>query len=206
MAALGEELARDERALDVASRMAAIARGDNKERVTFQRYVLATLLDEVLEGASVRLSSMTRGRYALRRASDVTDRRRARGLDLVVEDAETGQERPVQTLSGGESFLAALALALGLADAVTARAGGHRLDAIFIDEGFGGLDAEALDAALGVLDGLSLEGRMVGVISHVADLRERIAARIEVQPAPRGSRVRVVGAADLTPRRVRARS
>jgi exonuclease SbcC len=136
---------------------------------------------------------MSRGRYALRRGSEAIDRRRSRGLDLVVFDAETGMERAAQTLSGGESFLAALSLALGLAEAVSARAGGHRLDAIFIDEGFGGLDAEALDAALAVLDRLSLHGRMVGVISHVVDLKERIATRVEVSSSARGSKVRIVG-------------
>lgn len=192
LTSLREESAELEREHTVVARLASVARGDNRERVTFQRYVLATLLDEVLEVASLRLSDMSRGRYALRRGSETIDRRRSRGLDLVVFDAETGTERAAQTLSGGESFLAALALALGLADAVTARAGGHRLDAIFIDEGFGGLDAEALDAALAVLDRLSLHGRMVGVISHVVDLKERITARIEVSTTSSGSRVRVV--------------
>ena len=106
-------------------------------------------------------------------------------------DHHTGTERPAATLSGGESFLAALALALGLADAVQARAGGRPLEAIFIDEGFGGLDPESLDLALSALSRLTDSGRQVGIISHVAELRERIDARLHVTGGQRGSRVEI---------------
>ncbi len=170
--------------------LTAVALGDNPLGMTFQRFVLATLLDEVLENASRRLRSMTRDRYELARArSDEPSRRRARGLELLVFDRVLGTERGVHTLSGGESFLAALALALGLADAVSARAGGRAMEAIFVDEGFGGLDPESLDLALDALSRLHAAGRMVGIISHVGELKERISTRIEVVRTPRGSRL-----------------
>lgn len=173
--------------------VAHVASGQNAQKITFQRWVLATLLDDVLETASVRLLKMTRGRYAMKRRLDPRGRG-GRGLDLDVIDHETQVERPVATLSGGESFLAALALALGLADAVRARAGGVLLDAIFLDEGFAGLDPEALDLALATLQELMDSGRMVGIISHVDELKERIPHGLEVKSGRRGSRVVTFGA------------
>lgn len=163
------------------------ANGTNSLRLTFQRFVLAAFLDNVLELASVSLQKMSKGRYHLRRADESQDKRSAGGLDLVVFDAQTGVERPVSTLSGGESFLASLALALGLAEVVQHYAGGIKLDAIFIDEGFGTLDADALDLAISTLLELRQGGRMVGVISHVAELRERIQTRLEIVATRQGS-------------------
>jgi DNA repair protein SbcC/Rad50 len=157
--------------------------------MSLQRFVLASRLDDVLAAASRRLGLMSRGRYLLRRNVETTDRRSAGGLELEVEDALTGGARPVSTLSGGESFQAALALALGLSEVVQAYAGGIRLDTIFIDEGFGSLDPEALDLAIDVLLDLQQSGRMVGVISHVPELRERIDVRLEVLADAGGSRV-----------------
>ena len=113
-----------------------------------------------------------------------------RGLDLDVLDHDTGEQRPASTLSGGEGFLAALALALGMADVVQAQAGGVRLDTVFVDEGFGTLDPESLDRAIDSLLSLRESGRMVGVISHVAALRERIDARLEVRRGEAGSTTR----------------
>jgi exonuclease SbcC len=168
---------------DIAKR----AGGDNSLRLTFQRFVLAAFLDNVLELASVSLRKMSKGRYYLRRAEESQDKRSAGGLDLVVFDAQTGVERPVSTLSGGESFLASLALALGLAEVVQHYAGGIQLDAIFIDEGFGTLDADALDLAISTLLDLRQGGRMVGVISHVTELRERIHTRLEIKTTRQGS-------------------
>lgn len=167
--------------------LADTAGGQNAARMSFQRYVLATLLEEVLAAASLRLRAMSRGRYALRRVQDVTTGRGAGGLDLEVSDDYTGSTRPVQSLSGGESFLASLALALGLADVVQARSGGVRLDALFVDEGFGTLDPEALDIAIRTLRDLQGAGRLVGIISHVAELREWIPTRLELQASPTGS-------------------
>ncbi len=170
--------------------IAKTASGENGLRLTFQRFVLAAFLDEVLDLASLSLRKMSKGRYHLRRADRSLDRRSAGGLDLVVFDAQTGVERPVSTLSGGESFLASLALALGLAEVVQHHAGGVRLDAIFIDEGFGTLDTDALDLAIDTLLELRKGGRMVGVISHVTELRERIDTRLEIISGNRGSTTR----------------
>lgn len=168
-------------------RVADVASGKNPRRTTFQRFVLAALLEDVLIAASERLRKMTRGRFSLQRAEEHRG-----GLDLEVTDSATGTVRAPVTLSGGETFLASLALALGLADVVQAHAGGVRLETIFVDEGFGGLDSEALDHALAALVDLQRAGKRVGIISHVAELRERIDARLEVVPGPRGSHVRLV--------------
>ena len=189
VAALGAEIAAADARHDVVGELAEVA---TDRTMPFSRYVLAAMLDEVLLEASQRLAAMSRGRFALRRDSAGRDRRRSGGLDLVVFDAHTGVERPVETLSGGESFLASLSLALGLAEVVQRHSGGVRLDTVFIDEGFGSLDPEALDLAWETLLDLHAEGRLVGVISHVPDLKERIPARIEVQPGIRGATVQVV--------------
>jgi DNA repair protein SbcC/Rad50 len=172
----------------VLGTLADAALGKNPHRVSLQRFVLASRLDDVLAAASQRLGSMSRGRYLLRRATETTDRRIAGGLELEVEDSYTASSRPVATLSGGESFQAALALALGLSQVVQSYAGGIRLDTIFIDEGFGSLDPEALDLAINTLVDLQQSGRLVGVISHVPELRERIDVRLEVLAGAGGSR------------------
>lgn len=161
-----------------------------RDTMTFQRFVLAALLDEVLIAASQRLRLMSRGRFDLQRAREHIDRRTAGGLDLVVYDAYTGTTRSVNTLSGGESFLASLSLALGLSDVVQAYAGGVTLQTLFVDEGFGSLDPEALDLAFRALVDLQGDGRLVGIISHVPELKERIEARLEVIPGRGGSMVR----------------
>ncbi|WER49742.1 SMC family ATPase [Cupriavidus sp. WKF15] len=173
----------------ILGRLAEVANGNNPRRMTFQRFVLATLLDEVLEAASVRLLAMSRGRYTLQRVREQADQRSAGGLDLEVFDYDTGAARPANTLSGGEGFLASLSLALGLADVVQSRAGGIQLDTLFVDEGFGTLDPESLDFAIRTLLDLQQAGRLVGIISHVAELRERIDVRLEVRPGTAGSRV-----------------
>jgi exonuclease SbcC len=176
----------------VSGRIAEVANGHNTYGITFQRFVLAALLDDVLVAASERLRTMSRRRFSLQRATARADRRMAGGLDLEVYDTYTGTTRAVSTLSGGESFLASLALALGLADVVQAYAGGIRLDTIFVDEGFGSLDPEALDLAFRALVDLQQGGRLVGIISHVPELKERIDVRLEVIPAQRGSVTRFV--------------
>ena len=125
------------------------------------------------------------------RKEDAGPRNRTAGLDLEVLDNHTGRRRDVNTLSGGESFMAALSLALGLSDVVQSNAGGIRLDAIFIDEGFGSLDADSLDFAIQTLKGLQQSGRLVGIISHVTELQECVDARVEVVAGGVGSLVRV---------------
>lgn len=172
----------------VEGRVAEIAAGRNAHNLSFQRYVLGALLDDVVASANQGLQVMSRGRYWLRRIDQAGDRRRAAGLDLEVLDAHTGRVRSVKTLSGGESFLAALSLALGVVSVVQAYAGGIAIDTLFIDEGFGSLDPEALDAAMRALADLHAGGRLIGIISHVAELRERIPARLEVIPSRTGSR------------------
>ncbi|MBX3284464.1 MAG: SMC family ATPase, partial [Actinobacteria bacterium] len=161
-------------------------------KVSLQRWVLATYLEAICEHANRRLATMTAGRYQLVVVRESGHAGAKAGLDLVVHDAHTGTHRPVSDLSGGETFQASLALALGVADSVEARTGGVRLDALFIDEGFGTLDADLLQLALDELDGLRAGGRMVGVISHVGALRERIRTGIEVvRTGEQGSSVRV---------------
>jgi exonuclease SbcC len=176
----------------VLGAIADAANGQNPQRITFQRYVLGALLDDVLIAASARLRIMSKGRFTLQRTRDQADRRFASGLELQVDDAYTGTTRPVSTLSGGEGFLASLSLALGLADVVQAYAGGIHLETIFVDEGFGTLDPESLDLALRALVDLQQGGRLVGIISHVPELRERIDARLEVIADRGGSRARFV--------------
>ncbi|ENO75762.1 AAA family ATPase, partial [Thauera sp. 63] len=190
-----EEIARESGAIEaeyrVVGHLADIANGNNCRNLTFQRYVLAALLDDVLRAASLRLSAMSRGRYQLQRREDVADARRAAGLDLEVFDEYTGRTRPASTLSGGEGFMASLSLALGLSDVVQAYAGGVQLDTLFIDEGFGSLDPESLDMAMKALIDLQQRGRTVGVISHVEEMKQQIDVTIEVVQGVRGSRVKV---------------
>ncbi len=176
----------------VKGRISEVANGMNREGITFQRFVLAALLDDVLLAASKRLHIMSNGRFRLQRIRARTDRRAAAGLDLEVDDSYSGTARPVSTLSGGESFLASLSLALGLADVVQTYSGGIQLDAVFVDEGFGSLDPEALDLALQALVDLRRDGRIVGIISHVPTLREIIDARLEVTAQRSGSTARFV--------------
>lgn len=158
-----------------------------KTRITLERYVLGTLLDDVANAANLRLLSMSRRRYSLHRMTDESGLGKG-GLSLEVSDSSTGRSRPANTLSGGETFLASLSLALGLADVVQSRQGGVRLDTMFIDEGFGTLDPDSLNSAMNTLIDLQNTGRMVGIISHVPELEERIDARLRVTPAEKGSK------------------
>ncbi|MFT8323078.1 MAG: SbcC/MukB-like Walker B domain-containing protein [Bacillus sp. (in: firmicutes)] len=164
-----------------------ISRGQNTYRITFERYVLAAFLDEILEEANKRLIKMTSGRYQLLRKSDRSKGNVQSGLELLVFDQYTGQERHVKTLSGGESFKAALSLALGLADVVQQYAGGVSLETMFIDEGFGTLDPESLDQAIETLMEIQSSGRLVGIISHVPEIKERMEIRLEVIAGQTGS-------------------
>ncbi|MEU0895141.1 SMC family ATPase [Streptomyces massasporeus] len=180
---------------DRVARMAGLAAGtsaDNERRMRLESYVLAARLEQVAAAATVRLRRMSSGRYTLVHSDDRTGRGRS-GLGLHVVDAWTGRERDTATLSGGETFFASLALALGLADVVTDEAGGVRLDTLFIDEGFGSLDDQTLDEVLDVLDSLRERDRSVGIVSHVADLRRRIHAQLEVVKGRSGSTLRQRG-------------
>lgn len=164
-------------------------RAPNTHRMTLETFVLAAELEEIVGAANLRLAEMSSGRYRLQHSDALAARGAASGLGLEIMDAFTGQARPPQSLSGGESFLASLALALGLAEIVTARAGGLRLDTLFIDEGFGSLDDDTLDLAMRTLDELRQGGRTVGVISHVASMKEQVPAQLLVEATPQGPSV-----------------
>ncbi len=157
-----------------------------KDRVTLETYVQTTWLDRVLERANLRLMVMSDGQYELLRQRQAENLRSQSGLELEVLDHYNATRRSVRTLSGGESFQASLALALGLSDEIQAAAGGIQLDTLFVDEGFGSLDEEALDKAVQALSELSQGNRLVGIISHVAELKERIDRRIVVTKARDG--------------------
>ncbi|WP_055669118.1 SbcC/MukB-like Walker B domain-containing protein [Desnuesiella massiliensis] len=182
----------DEAEYSVIGDLSSITNGDNPERITFERYVLAAYFDEIISAANLRLNKMAGGRFVLTRKSEKGKGRKQEGLELEVFDNYTGKSRHVKTLSGGESFKASLALALGLADVVQAYAGGINLDTMFVDEGFGTLDPESLDNAIETLIDLQNGGRLVGIISHVPELKERIAVRLEISPAKEGSKAKFI--------------
>ncbi|MGH8970511.1 MAG: SbcC/MukB-like Walker B domain-containing protein, partial [Actinomycetes bacterium] len=179
-----------QRVVDGLSRLAEGKSADNRLRMSLSGYVLAARLEQVAAAASDRLLRMSSGRYSLLHSAEATAGRGRGGLHLRVLDAWTGVERDPATLSGGEGFSASLALALGLADVVTAEAGGSLLETLFVDEGFGSLDEDTLDEVMGVLDGLREGGRVVGVVSHVADLRARIPVQLRVDKGRHGSVIR----------------
>jgi exonuclease SbcC len=187
---LTRDMSLQDRRFRAVANLARVARGDEGDRVSFERYVQGAILDDVLVTASERLRRMSKQRYALRRATSSPDLRKAGGLQLEITDTHTGRSRAVSSLSGGEGFQASLALALGLSDVVQRHAGGICLDTVFIDEGFGSLDPEALDLALRTLEDLHQGGRLVGLISHLEEVKARIPARLEVIPSPSGSHAR----------------
>ena len=169
-------------------RLAGLAKGmDGHRRMALTTYVLRQWFGQVVAAANVRLGAMSAGRYELRRTDESGARRERTGLTLAVIDRHTGAERSPRSLSGGETFYTSLALALGLADVVKAEAGGVDLDTLFIDEGFGTLDTETLDQVMAVIDELRDRGRVVGIVSHVADLKDRVAERLEVRRLADGS-------------------
>jgi len=132
------------------------------------------------------------GRYRMYRKETQSKGSQNWGLDLEVDDVQTGKRRPVSTLSGGESFMAALSLALGLSDIVQETAGGIKLDTLFIDEGFGSLDQESLELAINTLEDLRSTGRMIGIISHVTEIKEQMPLRIDVKSSKTGSTIKTV--------------
>lgn len=187
---INEEIKALEVEYDLIGELSDITRGQNTYRLTFERFVLASFLDGILEAANSRLTKMTSGRYQLLRKTDRSKGNVQSGLELLIFDQYTGQNRHVKTLSGGESFKAALSLALGLADVVQQHAGGVSLETMFIDEGFGTLDPESLDHAIEALMDIQSSGRLVGIISHVPELKERIDARLEVTASQTGSKAK----------------
>lgn len=185
--ALADQEARSELLSDVANR----CQGKTAPYISLQRWVLSAYLAEICAYANQRLDLMTSGRYQLRLTDAGGRGGRNAGLNLRVRDAFTGEEREVTSLSGGETFQASLALALGVADTVQAHSGGVHLDALFVDEGFGSLDPDNLQLAMDELDRLREGGRLIGVISHVAALRERIRSGLQVIASDQGSTLRM---------------
>lgn len=174
---------------DLYNCCAGIAGGNRRAKLTFEAYVQQYYFKQVVSAANKRLTVLTDGLFTLRCKEEARDRVRQSGLDLDVLDRGTGQWRDVSTLSGGESFLASLALALGLSDVVQAQSGAIRMDAMFIDEGFGTLDDNALRNSLQVLADLADGKRLIGIISHVHDLEERIEKQIVVSKTLNGSTI-----------------
>ncbi len=192
---LGKELEAAERRMVMISELSNTAGGTvaGREKIMLETYVQMTYFERIIARANTRLLSMTSGQYELARQSEADNNRSQSGLELSVIDHYNGTERSVRTLSGGESFKASLALALGLADEVQSSAGGIRLDAMFVDEGFGSLDEESLRQAIDVLTSLTEGNRLVGIISHVGELKQRIDKQIIVtKQKSGGSRVSVV--------------
>jgi exonuclease SbcC len=168
--------------------LARLMRGvSGQRRVALTTYVLRQWFEQVVAAANLRLDGMSSGRYELVRVDEARSKTERVGLTLQVLDRHTGAMRATRSLSGGETFYTSLALALGLADVVKAEAGGIDLDTLFIDEGFGSLDADTLDQVMDVIDALRERGRTVGIVSHVAELKERVSERIEVRRLSDGS-------------------
>lgn len=172
---LAKELAEQQEIFDLAE----ILSGKNIQKLTLENYVLVYYLEMILEYANKRFMRMTNNRYILKRSEEVTQG--YSGLEIVVFDSHSNKTRHISTLSGGESFQASLALALGLSEVVQQESGGITLESMFIDEGFGTLDQETLETALDTLLNIKSTGRMVGIISHVSELKQRIPTILEVK-------------------------
>ena len=180
MRQLTQELSEQEARYTRVARLSKSLGGANPLKMPILQYVLSVMLDQVLVSANRFFSTLSRGRYALRLMEGPKGGNALGGLDLEVLDGASMLPRSIETLSGGEQFLASLSLAFGLSDVVQAHSGAVRLDALFIDEGFGSLDGETLDVAMKALAMLQNSGRLVGIISHVSELKNRIPCRVEV--------------------------
>ncbi|HSO92216.1 MAG TPA: SbcC/MukB-like Walker B domain-containing protein, partial [Arthrobacter sp.] len=170
---------------------AARGAGDNNYRMSLNSYVLAARLEQVAVAASERLIGMSDGRYTLQHTDARAARNAKSGLGLEVVDQWTGQRRDTATLSGGESFMASLALALGLADVVQQESGGVDIETLFVDEGFGSLDEQALEQVMDALEGLRDGGRVVGLVSHVGEMKQRISTQLQVVKGRNGSTLHI---------------
>ncbi|MDO5708339.1 MAG: AAA family ATPase, partial [Andreesenia angusta] len=181
-----KEIAEFEKIKDLST----VANRGNDKNISFEAYVLSAYLDEILYFTNQRFNKMTDGRYEIFRREDVVNRSSESGLDLEIFDNYSSKKRDIKTLSGGESFKASLSMALGLSDVVKMYSGGIGLDTIFIDEGFGTLDSESLDMAIDSLIEIQNQGRLVGIISHVDELKERIPDKIEIEMSSSGSKIK----------------
>ncbi|MGL4874046.1 MAG: AAA family ATPase [Clostridium sp.] len=190
---LNKDIEKEEKEYKKVGSLSEIINGNNDKKITLERYILAAYLDDILRAANKRLLRMSNNRYRLLRKKTIGDKRVGQGLDLQVFDSYSNKERDVTSLSGGESFKASLSMALGLSDVVQSTSGGIRLDTMFIDEGFGTLDAESLESAIDILAELQGGGRIVGVISHVEELKNRIPKKIIVHGDRGGSTATFLG-------------
>ena len=183
-----------EKAYLVVSTLSKTANGEltGKQKLAFEQFVQASYFNQIIAEANKRLSGLSNGRYELLRKENATDHRSQSGLELDVLDNYTGKIRTVKSLSGGESFKASLSLALGLSDVIQSYAGGVEIDTMFIDEGFGALDAESLEQAIMTLNSLTSGNRLVGIISHVSELKERIDKKIVIKKGIGGSTLDLV--------------
>ncbi|GMA53871.1 hypothetical protein GCM10025857_52280 [Alicyclobacillus contaminans] len=161
--------------------LAETMNGDNLERMGIERYVLQSFFAEILETANIRLNQLTQGRYQFLLSEERGSYKKSTGLEISIYDDHAGTSRRAQTLSGGESFIAALALALSLGDVIQSHTGGVIIETLFIDEGFGSLDEDALEMAIEALEMVEDEGRMIGIISHVGELKSRITQQMIVK-------------------------
>lgn len=189
-----DEMAVHEKKLQWMTALSNTANGkiSGKEKIMLETYVQTTYLDRILERANVRLMKMSGAQYELKRQSQAENNKSQTGLELDVVDHYNGTVRSVKTLSGGESFMASLSLALGLSDEVQASAGGIKIDSLFVDEGFGSLDSDSLELAFSALAGLTEGNRLVGIISHVSELKEKIDRQIVVtKQRSGGSKVKI---------------
>jgi exonuclease SbcC len=177
---------------DRVSGLAATATGKNVKRIQLCNFVLAARLKQVVSAANVKLGPMSGDRYALE-YEEAADGRGPAGLGIRIFDSHISDERSTKTLSGGETFYCSLALALGLAEVVQSESGGRRLETLFIDEGFGTLDSETLNQVMNEIENLRADGRSVGLVSHVEEMRTRISAQIRVTPSRTGSELELVG-------------
>jgi exonuclease SbcC len=166
-------------------------RGDNAYRMSLNSYVLAARLEQVALAASERLVAMSDGRYLLQHTDAKAARGAKSGLGLEVVDQWTGHRRDTSTLSGGESFMASLSLALGLADVVQHESGGIQIETLFVDEGFGSLDEQSLEQVMDALEGLRDGGRVVGLVSHVGEMKQRIGVQLQVVKGRNGSALHI---------------
>lgn len=192
MKARREQAEEKEREYGYVKDLECIASGNNARKLVFEQYVLAGYFEEILRAANLRFRKMTFGRYEMSRVEQVGDGRVKDNLEIQVMDYYTGKFRSVRTLSGGESFKASLSLALGMSDVIQAMSGGIRVDALFIDEGFGALDSESLDQACETLMGLVEKNRLIGIISHVPELRDRIEKQLVIHRTAAGSTIKAV--------------
>lgn len=188
----GKKLEALEKEYGIVKDLDNMASGNNAKKLVFEQYVMAGYFEEILRAANIRLAKMTGGRYELSRVEEISDGRVKDNLEMQVLDYYTGKYRAVKTLSGGECFKASLALALGMSDIIQGYSGGIRADTLFIDEGFGALDSESLDQSCQTLLSLTEKDRLIGIISHVPELSEKIEKQIIITKTNVGSKVEVV--------------